>query len=211
MNIDKKIMRLYAVTDRDCLNNNNLSQAVEKAIKGGETLIQLREKNLNENDFIEEAKIIKKITDKYNIPLIINDNVNVALAVNASGVHVGQGDMDIKELRKILGKNKIIGASARTVNQALKAFKDSADYLGVGAVFHTNTKLNTEPVSFETLKEIKNNVPIPIVAIGGINKNNITKLKGTGIDGIAIISAIFAQKDIEKSTKEIFEILDNIL
>lgn len=196
-------MLVYAVTDRTWLNGNTLEQQVEQAIKGGATLIQLREKELSYTAFLEQAIQLKKVTDKYHIPLIINDNVDVAKAVNAEGVHVGQKDMEAGAVRQKLGENKIIGVSVQTVEQALLAQKQGADYLGVGAVFSTSTKLDASEVSFETLHKICNAVSIPVVAIGGISQKNILQLKGSGIDGVAVVSAIFAQKDITQATKEL--------
>ena len=203
MKLENKTMLVYAVTDRTWLNGNTLEQQVEQAIKGGATLIQLREKELSYTAFLEQAIQLKKVTDKYHIPLIINDNVDVAKAVNAEGVHVGQKDMEAGAVRQKLGENKIIGVSVQTVEQALLAQKQGADYLGVGAVFSTSTKLDASEVSFETLHKICNAVSIPVVAIGGISQKNILQLKGSGIDGVAVVSAIFAQKDITQATKEL--------
>ncbi|CDI49891.1 thiamin-phosphate pyrophosphorylase [Clostridium tetani 12124569] len=194
---------LYLVTDRDILKGRDLKKAVEEAILGGTTLVQLREKNVSSKEFYEIAKDIKIITDKYNIPLIINDRVDIALAVNAEGVHIGQKDLPANIVRKIIGEDKILGVSANTIEDALKAQRDGADYLGVGAMFPTNSKKDAESTSIETLKEIKNSVNIPIVAIGGINENNVQKLKETNIDGIAVISAILGKEDIKKACEEL--------
>ena len=204
-------MLVYAVTDRTWLNGNTLEQQVEQAIKGGATLIQLREKELSYTAFLEQAIQLKKVTDKYHIPLIINDNVDVAKAVNAEGVHVGQKDMEAGAVRQKLGENKIIGVSVQTVEQALLAQKQGADYLGVGAVFSTSTKLDASEVSFETLQKICDAVSIPVVAIGGINAQNIMQLKNSGIDGVAVVSAIFAQKDILQATKELTNLAKQIV
>lgn len=204
-------MLVYAVTDRTWLNGNTLEQQVEQAIKGGATLIQLREKELSYTAFLEQAIQLKKVTDKYHIPLIINDNVDVAKAVNAEGVHVGQKDMEAGAVRQKLGENKIIGVSVQTVEQALLAQKQGADYLGVGAVFSTSTKLDASEVSFETLQKICDAVSIPVVAIGGINAQNIMQLKNSGIDGVAVVSAIFAQKDIIQATKELTNLAKQIV
>ena len=203
MNIDRSSMLLYAVTDRSRLKNRSLTDAVEEAIKAGITFLQLREKNLDYDSFLQLAKEIKKIADKYGIPYVINDNVDIAMACGADGVHVGQRDMEAKSVRKIIGPNKILGVSAQTVEQAINAEKNGADYIGVGSVFPTSTKLDAEAVSYETLKDICNAVSIPIVAIGGINKDNVMKLAGSGIDGIAVVSAIFAQSDITAAVKEL--------
>ena len=195
MNIEREKMLVYAVTDRTWLNGQTLEEQVEKAIKGGATFLQLREKKLCYDDFLKQAIALKKITDKYNIPFVINDNVDIAIAVGADGVHVGQKDMEAGKVRQKLGQNKIIGVSVQTVEQAILAQKQGADYLGVGAVFSTSTKLDASEVSFETLQKICNAVSIPVVAIGGISQSNILQLKGSGIDGVAVVSAIFAQKD----------------
>ncbi len=204
-------MLVYAVTDRTWLNGSTLKQQVEQAIKGGATLIQLREKELSYTAFLEQAIQLKKVTDKYHIPLIINDNVDVAKAVNAEGVHVGQKDMEAGAVRQKLGENKIIGVSVQTVEQALLAQKQGADYLGVGAVFSTSTKLDASEVSFETLQKICDAVSIPVVAIGGINAQNIMQLKNSGINGVAVVSAIFAQKDIIQATKELTNLAKQIV
>lgn len=201
LNINQSAMCLYAVTDRSWLNGKSLEEQVEEALKGGITCLQLREKNLDEEAFIEEAKKIKRLTDAYKVPFIINDNVKVALAVDADGVHVGQRDMAAQDVRAQLGPNKILGVSAQTVQQAIKAQEAGADYIGVGAMFTTSTKKDANATSRETLKEIRNNVHIPIVAIGGINKENLMELAGYGADGIAVVSAIFAQKNIGEATR----------
>lgn len=211
MKLENKTMLVYAVTDRTWLNENTLEQQVEQAIKGGATLIQLREKELSYTAFLEQAIQLKKVTDKYHIPLIINDNVDVAKAVNAEGVHVGQKDMETGVVRQKLGENKIIGVSVQTVEQALLAQKQGADYLGVGAVFSTSTKLDASEVSFETLQKICDAVSIPVVAIGGINAQNIMQLKNSGINGVAVVSAIFAQKDIIQATKELTNLAKQIV
>ena len=176
---------------------------VEKALQGGATFLQLREKSLDDDIFLAEAKEIQKLCKKYQVPFVINDNVDIALAIDADGVHVGQSDMEALDVRKRLGPDKIIGVSAQNVQQALLAQKHGADYLGVGAVFPTGSKDDAEDVSFETLKAICQAVDIPVIAIGGITKENVSELKGSGICGIAVISAIFAQKDIKAATKEL--------
>ncbi len=206
LNIDQAAMCLYAVTDRSWLNGKALEEQVEAALKGGITCLQLREKDLDEEAFIEEAKKIKKLTDAYKVPFIINDNVNVALAVDADGVHVGQKDMAAQDVRTKLGPDKILGVSAQTVEQAISAQEAGADYIGVGAMFMTSTKKDANATSRETLKEIRKNVHIPIVAIGGINKENLMELAGYGADGIAVVSAIFAQENIEEATRVLKEL-----
>lgn len=194
---------LYAVTDRHWLKDETLENQVEKALQGGATFLQLREKSLDDDIFLAEAKEIQKLCKKYQVPFVINDNVDIALAIDADGVHVGQSDMEALDVRKRLGPDKIIGVSAQNVQQALLAQKHGADYLGVGAVFPTGSKDDAEDVSFETLKAICQAVDIPVIAIGGITKENVSELKGSGICGIAVISAIFAQKDIKAATKEL--------
>lgn len=202
-NIDKEAMCLYAITDRSWLNGKALEEQVEAALKGGVTCLQLREKNLDEENFIREAMRIKTLTTAYNVPFIINDNVKVALAVDADGVHIGQSDMAAQDVRSLIGKDKILGVSAQTVEQAVKAEQAGADYIGVGAMFTTSTKKDANATSNETLKAIRQNVSLPIVAIGGINKNNVMQLAGCGADGIAVVSAIFAQENIEEATREL--------
>jgi thiamine-phosphate pyrophosphorylase len=193
-------MLLYAVTDRSWLGDKTLADQVEETLKGGATFIQLREKELDFDAFVKEARAIKKLTDAYNIPFVINDAVDVALAVDADGVHVGQDDSDAGALREQLG-DKIIGVSADTVELARKAEADGADYIGVGAIYSTATKTDAEVVAFETIAAICKAVTIPVVAIGGLNETNILSLTGTGVDGVALVSAIFSKKDIISATK----------
>lgn len=197
MNFNKKALLLYAVTDRSWVGKQTLSEQVESAIKGGVTCIQLREKNSDNASFLKEAFEIREICKMYNVPLIINDNLDIALKCNADGVHVGQTDMNAEAVREIVGNKMIIGVSARTVEQALSAEKAGADYLGAGAVFSTATKLNAKSITHGTLKEICSKVNIPVVAIGGINKNNISELADSGIDGVALVSAVFSADNIE--------------
>ena len=204
MNCRKEDVLLYAITDRHWLNGETLYQQVEKALKGGVTFLQLREKNLDEEHFMEEARLMKELCRKYKVPFIINDNVEIAQAIDADGVHVGQSDMEAGDVRARLGADKIIGVSAKTVEQALLAEKHGADYLGVGAVFSTSTKADATEVSHETLKAICEAVKIPLVAIGGITKENVKELAGCGADGIAVISAIFAQPDIEEAARDLY-------
>lgn len=195
----QKAMCLYLVTDQRWVKKS-LFDDVEKALKGGVTCVQLREKKLKNKAFVEEAIKMKRLCQKYHVPLIINDNVDVLLESDADGVHVGQSDMNAQDVRKRIGSDKILGVSVQTVQQAMKAQQDGADYLGVGAVFSTKTKENATEVDFTTLKTICDIVDIPVVAIGGIDEKNMTDLKGTHIDGIAVVSAIMAQDDIEKAT-----------
>ena len=194
---------LYAVTDRAWLNGETLYQQVEKTLKGGATFIQLREKNLDEESFLHEAIEIKELCKKYNVPFVINDNVDIALEMDADGVHVGQSDMEAGDVRAKLGDDKIIGVSAQTVEQALLAEKAGADYLGVGAGFPTSSKDDANEVTYETLKAICSAVSIPVVAIGGITQENVHQLAGSGICGAAVISAIYAKPDIKKAAAEL--------
>lgn len=198
MNCDKKDLLLYAVTDRAWLGEQTLQEQVEEAIRGGVTMVQLREKTLEEEAFYQEAVALKELCGRYGVPFVINDNVALACRVDADGVHVGQDDMAAGNVRAMIGPDKILGVSAQTVEQALEAERAGADYLGVGAVFSTSTKLDACEVPYQTLKEICSAVDIPVVAIGGINKNNLLELTGSGIDGIALVSAIFAAEDIEQ-------------
>ncbi len=207
----KKSLLLYAVTDRHWTGEKTLLEQTEEAIKGGATFIQIREKNLNEQDFEEEALQLKKLCGKYRIPFVVNDNVRLAKKIDADGVHIGQDDMTLPEARKILGGQKIIGVSAQTVQEAVLAETQGADYLGVGAVFQTGSKDDAVEVPLETLKEICKAVKIPVVAIGGITKDNVSGLKDSGICGISVISAIFAQKDITAATEELKKRVENLL
>lgn len=205
MNAKKEDLLLYAVTDRSWLRGETLYAQVEKALKGGATFIQLREKELNEEAFYQEAVELKKLCHQYRVPFVINDNVEIAKKMDADGVHVGQSDMAACDVRKILGEDKILGVSAQTVEQALLAEQMGADYLGVGAVFPTGTKTDAVEVDAETLKAICAAVKIPVIAIGGIKADNLSELSGSGICGIAVVSAIFAAEDITETTKELKE------
>jgi thiamine-phosphate pyrophosphorylase len=197
---------LYLVTDRDLMSTKTLEDAVEQALEGGCTLVQLREKTASSRDFYETALNVKAVTDRYNVPLIINDRVDIALAVDAAGVHVGQSDLPAKVVRQIIGEDKILGVSAGTVEKAVQAQQDGADYIGVGALYSTSTKADAKAVSRERLMEIRKAVTIPLVGIGGINAENAGQLKETGIDGIAVVSAIISQKDITGSAQRLLEI-----
>lgn len=211
MKLDRSSMLLYAVTDRTWLKGRSLADAVEEALRAGVTFLQLREKDLDYASFLELAREIKGITDKYGIPYVINDKVEVAMAVGADGVHVGQDDMAPEDVRKIIGPDKILGVSAQTVGQALLAEKKGADYIGVGSIFPTSTKPDAETVSFDTLKAICEAVSIPVVAIGGINKDNAMRLSGSGIDGIAVVSAVFAREDIATAVRELLEAASRVV
>lgn len=203
MKCDKESLLLYAVTDRAWLNGATLYEQVELALQGGATFIQLREKELDTENFLKEAIEIQELCRRYGVPFVVNDNVDIALRMNADGVHVGQSDMEAGNVRKLLGEDKILGVSVQTVEQAVLAQKRGADYLGVGAVFHTGSKDDADDVSHETLKAICAAVDIPVVAIGGISRDNVMQLSGSGICGIAVISAIFAQKDIKAAAAEL--------
>lgn len=193
--------KLYLVTDRDVLGERDLIQSVEAAIKGGTTIVQLREKNCSSKDFYELALKVKEVTLKYNIPLIINDRLDIALAIEADGLHIGQEDLPLTVARKIVGKDMIIGVSATTLEEALLAQKQGADYVGIGSVYPTNTKLDAKPVSLEELHVIREAISIPIVGIGGINEDNVIDLMKTKIDGVAIVSAILGKEDIKAAAE----------
>ena len=205
--------RLYLVTDRNCLQQQTLEQAVEQAILGGVTLVQLREKAIASKDFYERALRIKAICHHYNVPLLINDRVDIALAVEADGVHIGQSDLPCRVVRQILGKDKIIGVSARTAQQAIQAQADGANYLGVGAIFATSTKQDAQTVTIASLTQIRQAVTLPIVAIGGINHTTLPALQqalqaaDTSIDGVAVVSAILRQKDVKLASQQLKEVI----
>lgn len=203
MKFDKDMLSLYAVTDRTYLNGISLTEAVEQAVQGGVTCVQLREKNINFEEYVSGAIEIREVCHKYGVPLIINDDYKVALASGADGVHVGIEDTEVSEIRKNVGKNLIIGATAKTVEQAQKAQADGADYLGVGAVFPSPTKTDAIRITPEKLTEICNSVSIPVVAIGGISFENLHKIKDCGQSGIAVVSALFAQEDIKLSAERL--------
>lgn len=203
MNCTKEELLLYAVTDRSWLHGRTLKEQVKEALDGGVTFLQLREKHIDSGLFLQEAQELKDLCKQYQVPFVINDDVELALKVDADGVHVGQSDMKAGDVRKKLGKDKIIGVSAQTVEQAVMAEKHGADYLGVGAVFPTSSKDDAQEVDYETLKAICQAVQIPVIAIGGINDQNVDRLKGSGICGVAVISAIFAQEDIKEAAKEL--------
>lgn len=203
MKCSKESLLLYAVTDRSWLGGQTLYEQVEEALEGGATFIQLREKNLDDAETLKEAVLLQDLCKKYKVPFVVNDKVEVALKMDADGVHVGQSDMEAGNVRQLLGPDKIIGVSAQTVEQALLAQERGADYLGVGAVFPTGSKSDAVEVDHDTLRAICQAVDIPVVAIGGISRENVSRLAGTGICGIAVISAIFAQKDIRTSTREL--------
>lgn len=197
---------LYLCTDRELMSSNTIEESVEKAIAGGCTVVQLREKNCSSREFYELALRVKEVTSGSGVPLIIDDRVDIAVAAGADGVHVGQSDLPAAEVRKIIGEDKIVGVSASTVGAALKAQQDGADYIGVGAMYATATKTDTRIVSREELAAIREAVTIPIVIIGGINKDTVLNFKGMGVDGIAVVSAIVAQSDVELAAREMYEL-----
>lgn len=193
---------LYLCTDSTLMSCKTVEESVEKAVIGGCTVVQLREKNCSSREFYELALRVKKITDSYKVPLIINDRLDICLAADADGVHLGQQDLPCAEARRILGKDKIIGVSAALPEEAAAAEAAGADYLGVGAVFPTSTKTNTRPVTAETIRAIRAAVSIPFVVIGGVNQSNISSLYGLGINGAAVISAVIAQSDITEAARQ---------
>ena len=211
MRLDKKDMVLYAVTDRSWLGEQTLCEQVEEALRGGATMVQIREKELDEADFEDEAREIQKLCRKYQVPLIINDNVALAKRVDADGVHIGQSDMEMKNARELLGEDKIIGVTAKTIAQAKAAEAAGADYLGSGAVFGSSTKLDAKPMEHALFQEICESVAIPVVAIGGITADNVMQLKGRGMAGVAVVSGIFACKDIEAGTRRLRELVDSCM
>ncbi|CAM2900674.1 thiamine phosphate synthase [Hathewaya histolytica] len=195
---------IYLVTDRDVLNGRDLKSAVEDTILGGATLIQLREKNCSSLEFYNIALEVKEVTTKYNIPLIINDRLDIALAVNSEGVHIGQSDIPLKIAKNILGEEKLIGVSAQTLEQAVVAEREGADYLGVGAIFKTSTKKDAKQgLGLELLREIKHNIKIPIVGIGGINHSNAKLVMDTGVQGVSIVSCILGEENIRVATEDL--------
>lgn len=201
MKLTPEMLRLYAVTDRSWLGEETLEQQVEAALRGGATLVQLREKELDEDTFLREAVALAKLCHRYGVPLLINDNVDIARRSGADGVHVGQEDMAADAVRRVLGSDMIVGVTAKTVEQALRAQAAGADYLGSGAVFGSSTKRDARPMARETLRDICRAVSIPVVAIGGIHRGNILALTGTGIAGAAVVSGIFAAARIEEECR----------
>ena len=201
MKCDRKWMALYAVTDRAWLRGRTLTEQAEAALRGGATCLQLREKELDRAAFLREAVALKPVCARYGVPLIVNDDVELALESGADGVHVGQDDADAAETRRRIGPDRLLGVSAHTVEEALRAERAGADYLGVGAVFPTGTKKDADAVSFETLRAICGAVSIPVVAIGGVKRENLGALAGSGVDGVAVVSAIFAAPDAEEAAR----------
>ena len=211
MKLSNKHMLLYAVTDRRWSEGTTLYEQVEQALQGGVSTLQLREKNLGDEEFLKEAIEIKELCKKYDVPLIINDNVEVAIKCGADGVHVGQEDMEASKVREKVGPDMIIGVSAHNVEEAKRAVSNGADYLGVGAVFSTSTKDDVDVLKKETLKDICLAVDVPVVAIGGINQDNILELKGTGVDGVAVVSAIFSSENIVETCKKLRKLSEEMV
>ena len=211
MKCDKHTMLVYAVTDRAWVGKMSLYQQVEAALQNGATCIQLREKELDDADFLAEAQEMAALCRRYHVPFIINDKVDIAIACHADGVHVGQEDMAASDVRKRVGDQMMIGVSAHTVEEALEAVRDGADYLGLGAVFSTSTKTDAGAMSFDTLKAICDAVEIPTVAIGGISPANIMQLAGSGVDGVAVVSAIFGAPDPGQATAQLVELSQKMI
>lgn len=197
MKCDKNMMLLYVVTDRGWTGKQSLYEQVESALKGGATCVQLREKQLGDEEFLEEALKISALCKQYGAPFFINDNVDIAIRCKADGIHVGQEDMSAAQVRQKVGNDMMIGVSVHSVQEALEAVKNGADCLGVGAMFSTSTKTDVDVLSMETLRDICAAVDLPVVAIGGINKTNISRLAGSGVNGVALVSAVFSAEDIE--------------
>lgn len=211
MKVEGANVRLYAVTDRSWLCERQLADDVEKALEGGVTFLQFREKELGDEAFLEEARKIQALAKKFHVPFLVNDRVEIAKACDADGVHVGQEDAGVAYARQVLGPDKIVGASAHNVEEAVEAEQQGADYLGVGAVFGSETKKNVSSMPKETLKAICEAVDIPVVAIGGISMENIGQLRGTGIEGVAVVSAIFSKKDIKQAANKMLQKIKEVL
>lgn len=211
MKCDKKNMLLYAVTDRAWLRGGRLYDQVESALKGGVTCVQLREKELSDEEFLSEALEISALCMRYGVPFFVNDNVEIAVRCNADGIHVGQEDMEASRVRERVGGGMMIGVSVHSVREALDAVKNGADCLGVGAMFSTSTKADAEVLPIEVLRDICAAVSVPVVAIGGIGKSNIHKLAGTGVDGVALVSAIFSADDIESECRKLRDLSEKMI
>lgn len=211
MKCDKKTMLLYAVTDRAWTGKQSLVEQVESALRGGATCIQLREKDLNEEEFLAEALQISALCKRYQVPFFVNDNVEIAIQCKADGVHVGQEDMSAAKVRQRVGDDMMIGVSVHSVKEALTAVNNGADCLGVGAMFGTSTKKDADVLSKDVLRDICAAVTIPVVAIGGINRSNLLQLSGTGVDGVALVSAIFSAKDIEQECRTLRQLSEEMV
>lgn len=211
MKLKKEHCVLYAVTDRRWTKDQTLARQVEQALKGGATMVQLREKELGAADFEAEALEIQRICRTYGVPFLINDNVALAKKIDADGVHVGQSDMSLEHARAVLGKNKIIGVTAKTVEQAKRAEQGGADYLGSGAVFGSTTKEDTSKLDIEVFRQICESVSIPVVAIGGITAENVCRLEKTGMAGIAVVGAVFSEENIETASRELKQKVEKVM
>ena len=211
MKCNKEMMLLYAVTDRMWTGKQTLMEQVEDALKGGATCMQLREKELDEAAFLQEALEMKALCEKYHVPFFVNDNVEIAVKCKADGIHVGQSDMATAKVRQTVGEDMMIGVSVHSVEEALEAVRNGADCLGVGAMFSTSTKANADVLTKEVLKEICDAVDVPVVAIGGISKENMKELSGTGVDGVALVSAIFAAEDIEQECRVLRQLAEEMV
>lgn len=211
MKVNKESMLVYAITDRHWTGEKTLEHQVDEVLKNGATFLQIREKNMPHDELVKEAVLIKEIAKKYNVPVVIDDDIYAVIESGVDGVHIGQKDMDYIEARKLLGDDKIIGMTAPSVELAKKAEKLGADYIGAGAVFNTSTKKDTRPLELSTLKEICSSVSIPVVAIGGIDHSNVRKLNGTNIDGVAVISALFGADDPGEATRELVSIMKDVV
>lgn len=207
----KEKLLLYAITDSGCIGERGFFEEAENALRGGVTILQLREKNLSTEELTEKAKKLKAVCRKYNVPLIVNDDVQAAIDSGADGVHVGADDMNVSEIRRLAGDNFIIGATAKTPEQAVNAQNSGADYLGCGAMFTSSTKQNAKPMTIETLKQITSAVTIPVVAIGGLTYENIDIIKGSGVSGAAVVSAVFAEKDVRSAAEKLKQKTGEIL
>ena len=203
MKLQKENFLLYAITDKDCIGDRDFYREIENALAGGVTILQLREKNSDTETLIAEAVKVKELCKKYNVPLIINDDVEAAIKSGADGVHVGAEDMAVAEIRNKVGSDIIIGATAKTVEQAKKAEAAGADYLGCGALFTSPTKKNAKPMTIDTLKEITSSVDIPVVAIGGLTYDNINIIENSGVSGAAVVSAVFAEEDVKSAASRL--------
>lgn len=211
MRFHESMLRLYAVTDRAWLGSQTLAQQVEAAIRGGATCVQLREKDTGRETFLALARELRQVCTHYTVPLIINDDVDIALQVQADGVHVGQEDLSARQIRRMAGRDLIVGVTAKTVEQALLAQAQGADYLGSGAVFGSATKPNAKPMSMERLQAICRAVEIPVVAIGGIGPENVALLRGSGVRGAAVVSGIFAAADVEERCRQLRSVLETVI
>ena len=211
MKFTKESLKLYVITDRSWIGNRSMPEEVEKTLKSGATCLQIREKNISYDEYVSKSIELRKICNKYNVPFIVNDNIEVALASGADGVHVGQKDILNKNVRSIIGSDKILGISANSIELAIAAEKAGADYIGVGSIQISPTKGESKILSTEYVNEICNSVSIPVVAIGGINEQNILRLKGIGIAGVAVISAVFGKEDVAEATYKLRKLVDEYI